>query len=60
MASSTRVERLAGKLSRRFYRPQTIQQDSIKATFRDGILEVHVPKAEEAKPKQITISISVN
>ena len=53
-----RVERVAGKFSRSFYLPQTIKQDGIKATFRDGILEVHVPKVEEAKPKQIAISVN--
>jgi HSP20 family protein len=51
-----RVERVAGKFSRSFYLPQTVKQDGIKATYRDGILEVYVPKAEEAKPRQIAIS----
>lgn len=53
-----RVERVAGKFSRAFYLPQTVKQDGIKATYRDGILEVHVPKAEEAKPRQIAISVN--
>jgi HSP20 family protein len=53
-----RIERVAGKVSRTFYLPQTIKQDDIKATFRDGILEVHVPKTDEAKPKQIAISVN--
>jgi len=53
-----RVERVTGKFSRSFYLPQTIKQDSIKATFKDGVLEVHVPKADEAKPKQIAISVN--
>lgn len=53
-----RVERLAGKFSRSFYLPQTVKHDGIKATYRDGILEVYVPKAEEAKPKQITVSVN--
>lgn len=53
-----RAERVAGKFSRSFNLPQTIKQDGISATFRDGILEVHVPKADEAKPKQITISVN--
>jgi HSP20 family protein len=53
-----RVERLAGKFTRSFYLPQTVKQDAIKATYRDGILEVYVPKAEEAKPKQITVSVN--
>ena len=53
-----RVERVTGKFSRSFYLPQTIKQDSIKATFKDGILEVHVPKTDAAKPKQIAISVN--
>jgi HSP20 family protein len=53
-----RVERLSGKFSRSFYLPQTVKSDGIKATYRDGILEIHVPKAEEAKPKQIAISVN--
>ena len=53
-----RVERLAGKFSRSFYLPQTVKHDGIKATYRDGILEVYVPKAEEAKPRQISVSLN--
>ena len=53
-----RTERVHGRFSRSFYLPQTVQQDGIKATYRDGILEIHVPKAEEAKPRQIAISIN--
>lgn len=53
-----RSERLAGKFFRSFYLPQAIQHEGIKATYRDGILEVSVPKAEEAKPKQIAVSVN--
>jgi HSP20 family protein len=53
-----RVERVAGKFSRSFYLPQTVKHDGIKATYRDGILEVQVPKADEAKPRQIAISVN--
>jgi len=53
-----RSERASGKFARSFYLLQTIKQDGINATFRDGILEVHVPKADEAKPKQIAISVN--
>jgi HSP20 family protein len=53
-----RSERLAGKFSRAFYLPQTVKSDGIKATYRDGILEVHVPKADEAKPRQIAINVN--
>ena len=52
------VERVTGKFSRSFHLPQAIKHDGIKATYRDGILEVHVPKAEEAKPRQITVSVN--
>ena len=50
------VERVAGKFSRSFYLPQTVQQDKIQATYRDGILEIYVPKMEHAKARQITVS----
>jgi HSP20 family protein len=50
------VERVAGKFSRSFYLPQTVQQDGIQATYRDGILDIYVPKMEHAKARQITVS----
>ena len=52
-----RTERVAGHFSRSFYLPQTVKYDGINATYRDGILEIHIAKAEEARPKQITISV---
>ena len=51
-----RNERIHGRFSRSFYLPQTVKQEGIKANCRDGMLEIHVPKVEEAKPRQITIS----
>lgn len=53
-----RAERLAGKFTRSFFLPQTVKRDGIKATYRDGILEVHVLKADEAEPKRITVSVN--
>lgn len=53
-----RAERVAGKFFRSFYLPQTIKQEDMRATYRDGILELHVPKADDAKPKQIAISVN--
>jgi HSP20 family molecular chaperone IbpA len=35
-----------------------VKQDGIKASYQDGILEIQVPKAEEAKPKQIAITVN--
>jgi HSP20 family protein len=53
-----RVERVTGKFSRSFHVPQTVNPDGIKATYKDGILEVQVPKADEAKPRQIAITLN--
>ena len=52
-----RVERVAGKFVRSFTLPELVKHDAIKATYQDGVLEIQVPKAEEAKPKQIEITI---
>jgi len=51
------VERVAAKFWRSFSLPETAKQDGIEATYKDGILEVQVPKMEEAKPRQIEISV---
>jgi HSP20 family protein len=53
-----RTERVMGKFTRSFHLPQTVRQDAIQANYREGILEIHVPKAEEAKPRQIAISVN--
>jgi len=53
-----RVERVSGRFTRSFYLPQTVKQDGIKAVYRDGILEIHVPKADEARPRQISVSVN--
>ncbi|HEX7228124.1 MAG TPA: Hsp20/alpha crystallin family protein [Candidatus Binatia bacterium] len=50
------VERVAGRFSRSFYLPETVQQDGIQATYRDGILEIYVPKLEFAKARQIRVN----
>ena len=52
-----RVERVAGKFVRSFTLPELVKHDAIKATYQDGVLEIQVPKAEEAKPKQIEITV---
>ena len=49
------VERVSGKFYRSFSLPQTVKHDGIQATYRDGILEINVPKADEAKPRQISV-----
>jgi len=57
-ATYHRAERVSGKFSRSFHLPQTIKPEDITANYRDGILEIHVPKAEEMKSKQIAISVN--
>jgi HSP20 family protein len=34
-----------------------VQASNVKATYRDGVLEIRLPKAEEVKPKEIKIDI---
>jgi len=50
-----RIERSYGSFQRIFTLPKSIQSDKIKANFKDGILNINIPKAEEVKPKQIAI-----
>ena len=51
-----RIERAYGKFRRSFVLGVPIQVDGISATYRDGVLEVILPKVEGAKPKKIEIS----
>jgi HSP20 family protein len=51
------VERAYGQFERLVQLPMAVQADKIKATYRDGLLEVTLPKAEELKPRQIKIDI---
>ena len=53
-----RVERAYGTFSRSFTLPNVVDTEKIKAEFKDGLLRVTLPKREEAKPKQISISVS--
>lgn len=52
-----RVERVYGNFSRSFTLPRTVDPEKISATYRDGVLEIVVPKREEAKPKQIRVAV---
>ena len=52
-----RVERVYGAFSRSFTLPRTVDAEKISASYREGILEIDVPKREEAKPKQIRIVV---
>jgi len=52
-----RVERLYGKFERSVQLPFPVQTDKIKATYRDGVLTIKLPKAEELKPREIKIDV---
>jgi HSP20 family protein len=52
-----RSERWLGRFHRSISLPCQVEADKIKAAYTDGILTVTLPKAEEAKPKQIPITV---
>jgi HSP20 family protein len=52
-----RVERSYGSFARSFSLANTVNTDAIKADYKDGVLTLSIPKREEAKPKQIKVSV---
>lgn len=52
-----RMERSYGSFTRTFRLPTEVQSDKAKATYKEGVLEVRLPKSEEAKAKEKKISI---
>ena len=53
----SRIERPYGTFSRSITLPQGVKSDRIAASFRDGVLEVTVPKAEEVRPRKVSIEV---
>ena len=51
-------ERRYGNFSRSITLPSKVKTESIEANYEDGVLTVHMPKAEEVKPKRISIKAS--
>jgi len=52
-----RRERLFGPFKRSFTLHQNIKPDQIKATFKDGILQVEIPRPVPEQPKQVTVNV---
>ncbi|MDA8169550.1 MAG: Hsp20/alpha crystallin family protein [Nitrospiraceae bacterium] len=52
-----RLERSFGSFSRSFTLPTDVQADRSKAKFKDGVLEIKIPKTEEAKKKKQKITV---
>jgi HSP20 family protein len=55
-----RFERRFGTYTRTFGLPQGVSEDQIKAEYHDGVLEIHVAKPEQAKPRRIQIGAGEN
>jgi HSP20 family protein len=55
-----RIERSYGSFSRSFALADTISPEGVKATFKDGVLTVTLPKKEIAKPRQIKVEVANN
>ena len=51
-----RVERSYGRFQRSFTLGVPVQFDAVTASYRDGVLEVHLPKSEETKPRKVQVS----
>ncbi|HXG37856.1 MAG TPA: Hsp20/alpha crystallin family protein [Bacteroidota bacterium] len=52
-----RLERTYGSFQRSFTLPSSVRSDKIEAVYKDGILTITLPKAEEAKPKLIDVKV---
>jgi HSP20 family protein len=52
-----RIERSYGRFSRTIALPSTVDASKIKAAYKDGVLQITLPKPESAKPKQIDVEI---
>jgi len=52
-----RIERSYGSFQRSVRLPAAVQADKAKAVYKDGVLNITIPKVEEAKPKQIKINV---
>jgi HSP20 family protein len=55
--SYLRVERSYGSFARSFTLASTVNSEAIKADYQNGVLTLTIPKREEAKPKQIKVSV---
>jgi HSP20 family protein len=53
-----RLERTYGNFVRSFRLPKTVDATRIAASYRNGVLEIVLPKAEESKPKKVDIKVA--
>ena len=53
-----RYERTYGSFARTFTLPATVDREQIKAGYENGVLTITLPKAEQAKPRQIAVQVA--
>jgi len=53
-----RVERFYGHFARSFSLPEHVDEENIKANYRDGVLELTLAKQEKAKPRSIEVEVN--
>jgi len=53
-----RIERVYGSFIRRFTLPENVDENSIHASFKDGVLSLTLAKSEPAEPKAIEVSVA--
>ena len=53
-----RVERAYGRFARSYTMPELVDEQKLTAEFLNGVLTVHLPKSEEAKPKSIEVRVN--
>ena len=53
-----RTERFHGTFARSFTLPDAVKAEKVDASYKDGVLSLAIPKAEESKPKSIDIKVS--
>ena len=52
-----RIERSYGRFSRAITLPSEVDEDKVKASYKDGVLNITLPKPESMKPKQIEVEV---
>lgn len=53
-----RVERSYGSFVRSFSLPESVDESGVKADYKDGVLNLHLPKSEKVKPKAIDVKVA--